>query len=154
NAGVTLTTKSNGPVHGLSVTDRRLPICADLAQIVREDERRARSVRSVSDVDSAVRKSCSGIESADLLIVPIRNLAEKDVGNEWAGEVQSRSQARNVVGDALRADHDGNVKNWSAGGRHLGRIHGRVASREVNRLVDERGNATARADGLIVNADS
>src|SRR5581483_7480335 len=74
------------PLERGVLADLALPLRAYLAQIVREDEGRARAVRAIDDGDRLVGQLQLRIERGDLRVVPLGDLAEIDVGEQRAGE--------------------------------------------------------------------
>jgi hypothetical protein len=83
-------------------------------------------------------------------IVPVRDLAEEEAGERLRR--QPEIGHRRLVGDHDRAEHRRDVLD--AGGlRHLLVGHGGVGGAEVDRALGDLLDATAGADGLVVEAN-
>ena len=95
-----------------------------------EVRRRAGLVRAVADGDVRVGQVDAGVQRRDLLVVPLRDSAEVDVGDRRAVESQARLDAVEVVRDGDRAERDRQVDGRAlvSTGRDLFRLHDRVAA--------------------------
>ena len=142
---VTLSAGANRPGHRLVGSDLIGEILTDGRKMLREDERRAASVRAESDVDRQIWQ----ISRPDC---PLRwldrstwRLSEKDADVGVARELEFRD-ARQVVGD-----HDTARRGWDHHHSlfHLGDFlvtHGGIAGREIDRALGELLDAGAGTD--------
>ena len=90
----------------------------------------------------------------DLRVVPLLDLAEEDVGDGLAVELEALVDAVDVVGDRDRAEDRRDVDGVAAlllGGRELVVLHRRVGGAEVDGARAELRDAAAGADGLVVD---
>ena len=71
--------RAGRPLHEQRRAGLELPFRADLGEVVREVERRARSIRAMDDRDARIRQLDGRVERFDRGIRPLRDLAEKDV---------------------------------------------------------------------------
>src|SRR5690606_14601448 len=110
-----------------------------------EVEGGARALGAVDDADRGVGQGEARVERGDLRRVPGRDLAEEDVGQHRAGELQRAwRQAFDVDDGNHAADRRGELAE--AG---LGQLFARqrlVAGAEVHRALPDLGDAAARAD--------
>ncbi len=151
NAFVALAADADRPVDRGGHADRLLVVGRDLGKIIAPDVARARTVAAVHDGDVLARKVDAGIDGLDGRVVPLRDLAEEDIGEDLAGEAEVAAHAGNVV-DGDDAAQDGReVRDAEAGRRDLLVGHRAVGGAEEDRTGAELADAAARADGLIVD---
>lgn len=81
--------KADWPVDGRVVTHLLLPFRADLAEVIREDKRRAVAIRTVHHYDVFVWQFRSGIECCDFRILPFLDLAQDNAGDRVTIELRS-----------------------------------------------------------------
>ena len=86
-------------------------------------------------------------------VVPLLDLAEEDVGDRRAVELEALVDPVDVVGDGHRAEHGRDVDGVALllGGVLLLGLHRRVGGAEVDGARRELGDAAARADRLVVD---
>ena len=91
------------------------------------------------------------VQLRDRRVVPLRDLAEEDVGEHRAGELQLAADVRDVVDRHDRAEHGREVQDLA--GRRLQLLvgHRAVGGAEEHRLVGQLPDAAARADRLVVD---
>src|SRR3569833_2840950 len=80
---------TSGPLHRLAFADRTVPIRADLAQIGGEDVGGSGTIGTVHWDDRNARQLYAGIKGSYRGVIPILDLAGKDVGNNRAGQLQA-----------------------------------------------------------------
>src|SRR3954471_2925389 len=132
-----------------------LPLVRVVGEERREQLGRARLVRAVADRDSRVRELRAGVLLGDRRVVPVLDLAEEDVGDRRAVELQALVEPADVVGDRDRAEEHRDLDGVAL--RERVAVLGRerwVAAGEVSRALAERGDAGAGADGLVVERDA
>src|SRR5664280_435769 len=107
----------------------------------------------MDDRDGEVRKGDSRVQGRYRWIVPLDDLAQKDVRGDRAIQLQGR-----VSVQIVRQDHGPdacrNMEDGCAHGRFLLIREERVGSPEVDGLVSESLDAAARADAVVVDADA
>ena len=103
----------------------RLPLRTRLAQVVGEGVGRAAAVQAEDGVYFLVGQLPAGVHGGDARVVPARQLAEVDIGDEFARQPQV-VHALKVVGYLHRADAHRHYKSLCgqavellAGGRHV-----------------------------------
>src|SRR4051794_13460054 len=115
---------------------------------------RAGLVGAVADRDVRARQLRRGVLPGDLGVVPLLDLAEEDVRDGLAVELQALLDAVDVVrdGDGPKdgRDVDG-IRALLPGRRDLVVLHRRVGGAEVDSARAELGDAAARADALVVD---
>ena len=104
DAFVALAAHAGRPLHRRALADLGLPLGADLRQVVGEDERGARAVGAVHDGDVAASGSFTPrVQRGDRRVVPLGDLAEVDVGEHRAGQLElARADALDVARPARR----------------------------------------------------
>src|SRR3954454_9857837 len=114
---------------------------------------RARLVRAVADRDVGARELRARVPLGDRRVVPLRDLAEEDVGDGLAVELEALLDAVDVVGHGDRAEHARDVDRVALllGGRDLLVLHRGVGGAEVDGAGGELGDAAAGADRLVVD---
>src|SRR5205085_3663768 len=120
-------------------------------KVLSEDCGRAATVGTMYDSDVVGGKLDAGIVSADLRIVPLRDLAEENVGEHFGRKTQRLIQRRQVVSNDDRAQDSRNVENLARRGLQILILHRRIGSAEVNRLLPELLDAATRSDRLVVD---
>src|SRR5437763_12133019 len=109
----------------------------------------------MNDDNQLARKLNFGICLSDSGIVPVGDLAEKDSGQDLRCELHIASDARHIVGRDIGAEHCRNVENVDStlalefGNLLIG--HWPVARAEINRALGDLANASAAADGLVID---
>src|ERR1035437_3506399 len=84
HAVVALAAESDGPLHILPLARTRSPVLADRRQIVGPDVRRAAAVRAVHHEDVLARKLRAFVQRYDARVIPLGDLAEEHVGENFA----------------------------------------------------------------------
>src|SRR5690606_30097490 len=79
NTFVALATLTGGPFYSLAFTDLFFPGGRNLGQIVGPSERGARTIRAMNDDDRSTRQIQVGVHGLDGLVVPLGDLAHKDI---------------------------------------------------------------------------
>src|SRR3954469_10332688 len=117
---------------------------------------RARLVGAVADGDLAAREVRVGVALGDRGVVPLRDLAEEDVGDGLAVELEALVDALDVVGHGDRAEHARDVDRVALllGGRDLLVLHRGVGGAEVDGAGGELGDPATRADALVVDGQA
>src|SRR4029079_17924766 len=119
-----------------------------------EVRRRAGLVGAVADRDARGRQLRARVLARDLRVVPLLDLAEEDVGDRLAVELEALVDAVDVVGDGYGTEHRRDVDRVAAlllGGRDLVVLHRGVGGAEVDSARAELRDAAAGADGLVVD---
>src|SRR3954451_877222 len=154
DAVVALRAGAGRPLDRLVGARAALPRGRVVRQERREVRGRARLVRPVADGDRVARQLHAGVLAGDLGVVPLLDLAEEDVGDGLAVELEALVDAVDVVGDGDRAEDRRDVDGIAAlllGGRDLVVLHRRVGGAELDGPGAELGDAAARADRLVVD---
>src|SRR5690606_16196580 len=89
NAFVTFTTLTCGPFYGFAFTNLLFPLGGNFRQVVGPAKRGAGTVGAVHHNDGSVWQVQVGVERGDGLVIPLVDLAQEDVGDEFAGQLQS-----------------------------------------------------------------
>src|SRR5262249_4591000 len=152
DALVPLAAESDRPVHGRAAADLLVPLGADLREIVHPNVRRAASVRPVNHDDRLTRQRHAGVERGDLRVVPLGDLAQEDVREHLARELELR-RIRQIVGRDDRAEHGRDVQELGRRRLELFIAHRAVGGAEVDRARGHLLDAAAAADRLVVEAD-
>ena len=124
----------------------------DLAQIVGEDEGRPRAVGAMDEGDVGGWQRDAGVEFHERRIVPLLDLAEHDVGEQRAGELQRLGHLRQVVDRHDRAEHGGEVQDLARRRLELFVLHRLVRGAEEHGAAGQLADARARSQRLIVDA--
>ena len=93
------------------------------------------------------------MSAADFRIVPFGDVAEINVGDDVAVQLQFRI-ALQVVDDGDAAGDDGHVQDFTRRIGHGLIGHRRVGSAEVHGLVEQLFLSAAGTDGLVIEADA
>src|ERR1035441_8828675 len=97
------------------------------------------------------------VRFGDFRVVPLRDLAEKDTGQGFRGEVQLTGDTRNIVGRNIGAQHCGEVEHvaFALGLEfsHLRVIRRAVGGAEIDGTFGHLLNPTAGTDRLIIDFD-
>src|SRR5690606_7027409 len=88
HALIALAAHAGGPLQRSAFAHLRLPVGADLGQVVGEVERGARTVGTVDDADFAPGQHGAGVERDDGRVVPAGDLAEEDVGEHRTRQLE------------------------------------------------------------------
>ena len=149
DAGVALAAQSDRPVDGGVLADLRLPVGAHAREEVGEDEARAAAIRTVDDDDVDRGKLDSGVLAGDRGVIPLGDLAEEDVGDGRAIELE-RGAAGQVVADD---DRTGDRRDVQEGPGGLGQVlvgHRAVGGAEVHGLRQDLLLTATGANALVV----
>src|SRR5262245_54171899 len=106
------------------------------------------------DGDTEIRQRDPGITRADRRVVPLANLAEKNVGQDGTGEAKLASEVRNVVGSDHRAQGQGYVNDVAERIARLGKLdvgECRVGAAEIQNAVDHILDTAAGADAVVLD---
>src|SRR5262249_41747201 len=88
------------------------PFGTHFGQIVREDKGRPRTVRAMHDGNGEVRECETGIQGLNAVIVPIADLLQVDVRQDFRRELDLPSlNALQIVDNRFGARNDRNVEN-------------------------------------------
>src|SRR3954454_4285969 len=156
NAVVALGAGARRPLDRLVDARAVLPLGRVGGQERGEQLGRARLVRAVADRDVGARELRIGVRLGDRRVVPLRDLAEEDVGDGLAVELEALLDALDVVGHGDRAEHARDVDRVALllGGRDLLVLHRGVGGAEVDGAGGELRDAAARADALVVDGQA
>jgi hypothetical protein len=121
---------------------------AHLGEVVGEVVGRPARVGAVDRSDLRVRQLCAGIAPGNCRIVPRRDFAEEDVGEDLPAQLQVLWCPRDVVRDRRPRQRPRNLKAAFAG-LLLVRRERRIARTEVDRPVCDLLDSTAAADRPI-----
>ena len=103
--------------------------------------------------DRQARQLHAVVEFDQLGIVPFRDGAGEDVGQDLAGELDLVGlDVGQVHDDDDGAHHGGELQELALG--ELGRVHRRIGGAEVHRPVEDLVLSAAGADCLIVELDT
>ena len=153
NAFIALAASAHRPVHGRALANLGLPVRADLAQVIREDEAGTRTVGTAHRRDRVVRQCQRGIQRLQGRIVPFGDLAKVDVGQCSAVELELTGGNALDVDDRHHApDHGGELHQ--ALGLQVFVLQRHVGSAEVHGLGFDLLDASARTDGLVIDLDA
>src|SRR3954471_2773191 len=155
DAVVALGAGARRPLDVLVDGRARLPLRRVVGQELCEALRRARRVRAVHDGDLRRGDRRAAVERLDRRVVPALDLAQVDVGQRLAVELEAALDAVEVVGGRDRAQRE----------RHLDRLalldrravvggQRRIGAGEVGRAGGELRDAGARADALVVDGQA
>ena len=111
----------------------------------------------MDDRDRRARQRHAGVQRLDLGVVPGLDLAQEDVAEGLAVELQAGFDAREVVGDGDRAQEHRDLDGRAAvlGDRFfIGGLQRRVAGAEVDDLALDRRDAGTGADRLVVDGQA
>ena len=149
DALISLAAEPGGKLDRGVLTDLFFPFGAHLGKVVGEDKGRPRPVGAIDRRDGLVRELHPAVEAGDRRIIPFRNLAEIDIGNHLAVELELAGL------DALDVDHrhDPAHDHRELGEAILFKIGGfewHVRRAEIDRLGGDLLDAAARADRLII----
>src|SRR6202012_1733749 len=107
NALVALLADACWPLDRSALADLAVPVGAHLREIVGEDERRTASIRTIHRQNRLVRQADAGVVLRDAAVVPLVDLAEVDVGDDVAREVQILVDTGDVIDRDNRAENGG-----------------------------------------------
>src|SRR3954453_3910806 len=154
DAVIALRAGAGRPLDLLVDARAALPRGRVVGEELREVLRRARRVGAVADRDAVARQLDAGVLARDFGVVPLLDLAEEDVSDGLAVELEALLDAVDVVRDGHRAEHRRHVDGVAAlllGRRDLVVLHRRVGGPEVHGAGAELRDAAAGADGLVVD---
>src|SRR5882724_186926 len=98
--------------------------------------------------DVRCRQTRTGVFLLDVLVVPLFNLAEENIRNDFSRKVQGLGYRRDVVGDNNGAENRGNVQYLARRSFQVCVRHRGVRSAEVYRLRLNLLDAAARTNRL------
>ena len=130
----------------------RFHVAADRVQVLREVVRGTARVAAVDRGDLEVREVLAGVDAPQTRVIPVRDLAEIDVGQDRTGDPQVVLDAVDVVHNGRRGEHPRDL-DAAAARRELIDRKGRVAGAEVDCLVRDGGDAAATADRVVGDLD-
>ena len=141
HAFIALTASTDRPVDGRAFTDLGFPLGVHLGQVVGEDEGRAGTVGAANRSDGRVGQRHAGVQRQDRRVVPLGDLAQKDIAEHRA------SQSNLTWRDALdvdhwhhAADHGGELDHPVLGQIGVGQRH--VRGTKVHRLGTDLPDAS------------
>ena len=105
-------------------------------------------------VMSRGRQLDAGVQLGDRRVVPLLDLAEEDVGEQRAGELQLAATPRQVVDRHHGAEHGGEVQDLARRRLQLVVRHRLIGRAEEHRLAGQLPDAGARSERLIVDLDA
>src|SRR5437763_4898018 len=153
DALIALAADAGGPVHRLALARTALPCRADLAQIMREVEGRARAIRAMDYGNIRRWKRYSRIDARDRRIAPLRHTTGKDIGEQRSREPQlARLNAADVHHRNDSADHDRKLRELALG--ELVRRKRLVCRPKVDRASLDLRDPAPGADRLIIDVDA
>jgi len=146
-------TGAGGPVHSRAFADLALPLGADLAQVVGEDEAGARAIGATHHGNRRIRQGQARVQRLDGGVIPVGDLAQVDVSQHSARQLQLAG------GQTLDVDHGHHTTN------HGGELHQAlgleviVAQRgigrtEIHGLGFDLADAGTRTHRLVVDLDA
>ena len=153
HAGVPVGARPGRPAQAAPGAGRLGPGGADLGQVVAEDVGGAAAVGAVHDGDVGVGQPGAGVEDGKGRVVPLGDLAEEDLRENGAGELQPRAvEPRHVVGDGDGAEVNGDLERGAAPrAGEVGGAGGDVGGAEVDLPGGEAGDAGAAADRVVAD---
>src|SRR6266851_318649 len=151
DAFISLLADTRGPLDGGVLSYLAAPVRADLREVVGEDVGGAASVGAIDGQDRMVWQADAGIVLSDAGVVPLGDLAEVDVGDDVAGEIEVLADAREVVHRDNRAEDGGDVHRLDLRTVDLLIAHGAIGGAEVNDTLGDLADTAAGADGLVVD---
>src|SRR3954452_4071218 len=156
DAVVALSARARRPLDRLVDPGAALPLGRVVGEEGREELRRARLVGAVADRDRLVGQLHARVGRGDGRVVPLRDLAEEDVRDGLAVELEPLVDALDVVGDRDGPEHARDVDGLALllRGLDLGVLHGGVRGAEVDRAGRELRDAATRADALVVDGEA
>src|SRR3989442_1413376 len=151
HALVPLAAEPHGPVHGGSAADLLVPLLADLREVIDPDVRGAAAIGPVHHQDRLVRQRDARVHRGDLRVVPLRDPAQEDVGQDVRCEAELR-----VAWQVVRR-HDGaedrrDMQEVAGRPSELVVGHRAVGRAEVHGACGDLPDPAAATDGLIVEA--
>src|SRR4051794_29132964 len=156
DAVVALRAGARRPLDRLVDARAVLPLGRVVGEEGREELRRAGVVGAMTDRDGLVGQLRARVRGGDGRVVPLRDLAEEDVRDGLAVELEALADALDVVGDGHGAEDARDVDGLALllGRRDLRVLHGGVRGAEVDRPGGELRDAAARADALVVDGEA
>ena len=150
HAFVALATEAADPFHRRAFTDLRLPLRAHLGEVVGEDEGGPGAVGTVHRRDGLVGQLEARIQVRDGGVVPLLDLAEVDVGEQRAGQLELAGLDAGNVHHGNHAADDRRELDEAVLGELL-RLERHVARAEVDGLGLDLLDTGAGADRLVVD---
>src|SRR4051794_20579224 len=156
DAVVALGARAGRPLDRLVDAGAALPLGRVVGEEGREELRRAGLVRAVADRDRLVGQLRARVGCGDGRVVPLLDLAEEDVRDGLAVELEPLVDAVDVVGDRDGPEDARDVDGLALllGRRDLRVLHGGVRGAEVDGAGGELGDAATGADALVVDAEA
>src|SRR3954453_9394132 len=156
DAVVALGARARRPLDRLVDAGAVLPLGRVVGEEGREELRRARLVGAVADRDRLVGQLHARVGRGDGRVVPVLDLAEEDVRDGLAVELEPLVDALDVVGDRDGPEHARDVNRLALllRGLDFGVLHGGVRGAEVDRAGRELRDAATRADALVVDGEA
>ncbi|MPM40441.1 hypothetical protein SDC9_87082 [bioreactor metagenome] len=153
HAFVALAACAGGPVHGRAFTHLVFPLGVHLRQIVGEQEAGARAIGAAHRSDVGVRQLDVGVQCGDGCIVPLGDLAQVDVAQHLAAELELAClDALDVHHGDHATDHGGELHQALL--VQLVVLQGSVGSAEVHGLGFDLTQTGTRTHGLVVDLDA
>src|SRR5499427_10330776 len=149
HAFVTLAPKPHGPLDGCPPANLLLPLLAQLGEVIHPDVRGAAAIGPMHDHDGGLRETDAGVDGLDAVIVPARDLAQEDVGEKLAREVQLGASWQ-VVGRHHRPEHRGDMEQLPGSLLELVVRHRPVGRPEVNGALRDLPDPSTAPDRLVV----
>src|SRR3954447_32770 len=156
DAVVALGARARRPLDRLVDAGAVLPLGRVVGEEGREELRRAGLVGAVADRDRLVGQLRARVARGDGRVVPVLDLAEEDVRDGLAVELEPLVDALDVVGDRHGPEHARDVHGLALllRGLDLCVLHGGVRGAEVGRAGRELGDAAPGADALVVDGEA
>src|SRR3954447_2574847 len=156
DAVVALGARARRPLDRLVDAGAVLPLGRVVGEEGGEELRRARLVGAVADRDRLVGQLHAGVGRGDGRVVPVLDLAEEDVRDGLAVELEPLVDALDVVGDRDGPEHARDVDGLALllRGLDFGVLHGGVRGAKVDRAGRELRDAATRADALVVDGEA
>ena len=141
---------ANGPVHSSAFAYFALPLGADFAQVVGEDEAGARAVGAAYGGDGCIRQGNASVHGGNGGVVPFGDFAQIDVSQQRAREFElARVNAFDVNHWNYAANNGGELHQ--ASGFELFVFQGHVGCAEIYGFCLDLLQASARAYGLVID---
>jgi hypothetical protein len=142
------------PFHRHAEAYLALPLRIRLGQEIGPDVRRAAPIRPVDDDNRRVGKRDAGVQFLHRLVIPSRDLAKEDVGEDWPRKSHRLIETRKVVRRNNGPEDEGDVQDVavSLGDRCCLRFVERgIGAGEVKHTRGQPLHAHRRADRFVVD---
>ena len=150
HALVALAAETNRPLRRGAGTDLGLPLVIDLGQVVGEDEGGAGTIGATDHADVGSGQRQLGIQVGNRFVIPLGDLAQIDVGQHGAGQLQlTRLDAGQIDHRHNPADHRGELLQAVLFQVFDRKRH--VGSTEIHGLGGDLLDPAAGADRLVVD---